>query len=98
MPVGRVAIHRALLGALAATLLWEVVRHVLVWYFARLSMVNVFYGSIATTIIVLLTLEIAALIVLLGAQVIAELERHRFRTQSPSSGNPASSQSTNPPA
>jgi membrane protein len=75
MPVGRVAVHRALLGAAAATLLWEIVRHVLVWYFANLSMVNVVYGSLATTVIVLLTLEVAALILLLGAQVIAELER-----------------------
>jgi membrane protein len=75
MPVGRVAIHRAVLGAMAATVLWEIVRHILVWYFANLSMVNVVYGSLATTIIVLLTLEVAALILLLGAQVIAELER-----------------------
>jgi YihY family inner membrane protein len=80
MPVGRVAIPRAILGAAAATLLWEIVRHVLVWYFANLSMVNVVYGSLATTVIVLLTLEAAALIVLLGAQVIAELERASSRT------------------
>jgi membrane protein len=60
---------------MAATVLWEIVRHILVWYFANLSMVNVVYGSLATTIIVLLTLEVAALILLLGAQVIAELER-----------------------
>jgi YihY family inner membrane protein len=80
MPVGRMAIPRAILGAAAATLLWEIVRHVLVWYFANLSMVNVVYGSLATTVIVLLTLEAAALIVLLGAQVIAELERASTRT------------------
>jgi membrane protein len=91
MPVERVAIHRAILGAAAATLLWEIVRHVLVWYFANLSMVNVVYGSIATTVIVLLTLEAAALIVLLGAQVIAELERTSVRTtrQTRSASSPA---------
>jgi len=71
----RVTFRRWLLGGVAATGLWEVVRHVLVWYFKRLSVVNVVYGSLATTVIVLLTLEVAALIVLLGAQVIAELER-----------------------
>jgi len=81
MPVGRVAIHRAVLGAAAATVLWEIIRHVLVWYFANLSMVNVVYGSLATTIIVLLTLEVAALILLLGAQVIAELERTSERSR-----------------
>lgn len=74
MPVGRVKVSRAVLGALAATVLWEIVRHILVWYFANLSMVNVLYGSLATTIIVLLTLEVASIILLLGAQVIAELE------------------------
>jgi membrane protein len=35
----------------------------------------VVYGSLATTIIGLLSLEIASIILLLGAQVIAEYER-----------------------
>jgi membrane protein len=48
---------------------------VLVWYFSTLSQVRVVYGSLTTSIIVLLTLEIAALVLLLGAQVIAEYER-----------------------
>ena len=63
------------IGGVAATVLWEVVRHVIVWYFRTLSLVNLVYGSLATTVIVLLTLEVAALILLFGAQVIAELER-----------------------
>jgi YihY family inner membrane protein len=75
LPTRRVTFRRALMGGVSATLLWEVVRHVLVWYFKTLSLVNVVYGSLATTVIVLLTLEAAALILLLGAQVIAELER-----------------------
>jgi uncharacterized BrkB/YihY/UPF0761 family membrane protein len=37
-------------------------------------MVNLLYGSMATIIIVLLTMEAIALILLLGAQVIAELQ------------------------
>jgi membrane protein len=74
MPVGRVPFTRALLGALAATALWEGVRRLLVWYFAHLSLVNVVYGSVGTTVIFLLTLEAASVIFLLGAQVIAELE------------------------
>jgi len=40
LPVGQVAFRYALIGGVAATLCWEVVRHALVWYFARLSMVN----------------------------------------------------------
>jgi len=36
--------------------------------------VNLIYGSFATVIVILLFLEIAFIILLLGAQVIAELE------------------------
>ena len=82
LPTRRVTFRRAFIGGVAATALWEVVRHVLVWYFETLSLVNVVYGSLATTIIVLLTLEAAALILLLGAQVIAELERRADRRSS----------------
>ena len=39
-------------------------------------MVNAIYGSMATVIIVLFTLEAVALILLLGAQVIADLQRN----------------------
>jgi uncharacterized BrkB/YihY/UPF0761 family membrane protein len=40
-----------------------------------LSQVNVVYGSLTTAIVVLLSLEIAATLLLLGAQVIAEYEQ-----------------------
>ncbi|MEJ2441078.1 MAG: YihY/virulence factor BrkB family protein [Gammaproteobacteria bacterium] len=75
MPVGRLALKQALIGGITAALLWEITRHILVWYFATLSLVNVIYGSFATTIVILLSVEAAAIIVLLGAQVIAEYER-----------------------
>ncbi|TFW09639.1 YihY/virulence factor BrkB family protein [Oxalobacteraceae bacterium OM1] len=75
MPVGRLAWRHALLGGVTAALLWEITRHVLLWYFATLSQVSVVYGSLTTAIVVLLSLEIAATLVLLGAQVIAEFER-----------------------
>jgi membrane protein len=77
LPAGRVAFRHALLGGITATILWEVTRRILAWYFATLSMVNVIYGSFATAVIVLLTLEVAAIILLLGAQVIAEVDRAR---------------------
>ena len=75
MPVGRLAWSHALVGGIAATLLWEITRHGLVWYFTKLSFVSVIYGSLATTVIILLSFEFAAIILLLGAQVIAEYER-----------------------
>jgi membrane protein len=58
-----------------AALLWEVARHVLVWYFSTLSQVNVVYGSMTTAIVVMFSLEIGATLLLLGAQVISEFER-----------------------
>jgi len=48
---------------------------VLVWYYSVLSMINLIYGSFATVVVALLSIEAVALILLLGAQVIAELER-----------------------
>ena len=75
MPVGRLSLRHALLGGVTAALLWEVTRHLLVWYFATLSQVSVVYGSLTTAIAVMLSLEIAATLLLLGAQVISEYER-----------------------
>lgn len=75
MPVGRLWWRHALIGGATAALLWELTRRVLVWYFASLSQVSVVYGSLTTAIVVLFTLEIAATLLLLGAQVISEYER-----------------------
>jgi YihY family inner membrane protein len=75
MPVGRLSLPLALTGALAAALLWELSRHLLVWYFGTLSQIGTVYGSLTTAIAVLLSLEIAATLLLLGAQVIGEFER-----------------------
>ena len=75
MPVGRRSLRHALIGAVTAAVLWELTRHVLVWYFATLSQVSVLYGSLTTSIVVLLSLEIGATALLLGAQVISEYER-----------------------
>ena len=74
-PRGRVRPRHALVGGIVVGLLWEATRHILLWYFSTLSVVGVVYGSLATTIIGLLSLEIASIILLLGAQVIAEYER-----------------------
>ena len=80
MPVGRISIRYALAGGLTATLLWEIIRRALVWYYSNISLVNVIYGSLATAVVTLLSIEIAVIIVLLGAQVIAEFERSAIET------------------
>lgn len=75
MPVGRLIWRHALIGGATAAVLWEITRHVLVWYFSTVSKVNVVYGSLTTAIVVLFSLEIGATLLLLGAQVISEFER-----------------------
>jgi len=77
MPVGRLALRHALIGGVTATVLWELTRHFLVWYFSTLSIVNIVYGTFAAAVMILLSLELGALILLFGAQVIAEYERLR---------------------
>ncbi|MFH0785419.1 MAG: YihY/virulence factor BrkB family protein [Pseudomonadota bacterium] len=75
MPVVKVRFRYALIGGLTATVLWEITRRVLIWYYATVSMVNIIYGSIAMTVVALISIEFVAVILLLGAQVIVELER-----------------------
>ncbi|MGO1773445.1 MAG: YihY/virulence factor BrkB family protein [Halomonas sp.] len=76
LPVVQIALRRALVGGFVAALMWEGVRLLLVYYFVNLSFVNAVYGSLATLVIVLISLEVGTIILLLGAQVIAELERN----------------------
>jgi membrane protein len=76
MPAVHIRFHHALIGGITVTILWEITRRVLVWYFSVLSRVNLIYGSFATAVLALLSIEAVAVILLLGAQVIAELE-HR---------------------
>ena len=99
MPVGRLSLRHALIGGIAAGLLWELTRHVLVWYYSTVSQVQVVYGSLTTAIVLLLSAELAAIVLLLGAQVIAEYERvsrepidtppEPLRTGQPTEGGPA---------
>ena len=81
LPVGRIPLRYALVGGITATALWEIIRHVLVWYFNGLSNASVVYGSLTSAVVILFSLEIAATLLLLGAEVIAEYER----LESPSS-------------
>jgi YihY family inner membrane protein len=87
MPVGRLWWRHALVGGVTATVLWEITRRVLVWYFATLSKVNVVYGSLTTAVVVLFTFEIAATLLLFGAQVISEYER--IERKETAAANPA---------
>lgn len=78
VPVGRTRLAHAFIGGFAGALLWEIVRHGLAWYFASASRIGIVYGSLASTVVLLFCLEVAAILLLLGAQVIAELEQGGF--------------------
>jgi YihY family inner membrane protein len=79
IPVGVLRMRDALVGALVVAGVWELLRRGLAWYFASVSLVNVVFGSIGAVVVVLLLMEIGALVILLGAQVIAEYERFVYR-------------------
>lgn len=74
MPKIRVGLRRAFIGGITAAVLWEVVRTFLTWYFTNVSLVSLIYGSLTTVVIVLFSFEIGSMILLLGAQIIAELQ------------------------
>lgn len=72
LPPVPVSMKHALVGAVTAAVLWELMRRLIVWYFVNLSFVNVIYGAFATVVVVILSLEVAVTILLFGAQVIKE--------------------------
>lgn len=74
MPVGRTRFGHALIGGVVAALCWEVLRHVLLWYFTSISQAGVVYGSLTTAVVTMLGMEVAAIVLLFGAQAIAEYE------------------------
>ncbi len=75
MPVGRLSLRHALAGGALATVLWEITRHLLAWYYATASQIQVVYGTLATAVGVLLSAELGSIVLLIGAQIIAEYER-----------------------
>lgn len=83
MPVGQVNLRHALFGGFTAASIWEVVRHVLVWFFTTLSKASVVYGPLATAVVALFSMEIAATVLLLGAQVISEYEALKQEREPP---------------
>lgn len=75
MPVGRTRVSHALIGGVVATLCWEIARHGLLWYFTSISHAGVVYGSLTTAVVSMLGMEVAAIVLLFGAQAIAEYEK-----------------------
>ena len=80
LPPVPISLKHAMVGALTAAVLWELMRRLIVWYFENLSSVNAIYGTFATVLVVTLSLEVAATILLIGAQVIKEYEEINIDT------------------
>jgi len=74
MPVGKTPWKHALLGGFSAALLWEATRQMLSLWYSNVSNVNMIYGTFASVVLLLLMIEAGAIILLLGAQVIADYE------------------------
>ena len=74
MPIGKTPLKHAIIGGVAATLLWEITRQLLGLWYSNVSQVNMIYGTLTTVVILLLIIEAGAVILLLGAQVIADVE------------------------
>ncbi len=62
-------------GALVATVLWLVGSALLSLYVSTFDTFNQTYGSLAAVVVLMLWLELSALLVILGGQLNAELER-----------------------
>lgn len=63
-------------GAAAATVLWIIASLLFSWYVSSFASYNETYGSLGAAIILLMWFYISAYVLLLGAELNAELERH----------------------
>jgi len=75
MPVVKVPWRLALIGGTVAAVLWGLLSHLLAYFFANLSLIPVLYGSLGTIIVVLVSMEFFAGILIVAAQLVAEVDR-----------------------
>jgi len=62
-------------GAVAATVLWIIASVLFSWYAANFANYNKTYGSVGAIVVLLMWFYITAFVVLLGAELNAEMER-----------------------
>jgi membrane protein len=62
-------------GAVLATILWLLATLVFAWYVRNITNYNVLYGSVGTSIALLIWMYLLAAIVLFGCEFNAEIER-----------------------
>ncbi len=76
VPSGRVSPGSAAVGALTATLAWEVAKRIFVFWTGSVMRLNVIYGSLAAVPLFLIWLYLTWLIILAGVEV-AYVHQHR---------------------
>src|SRR5690606_588872 len=56
LPIRQLSVRHALLGGVAAALLWEIIHYLLIWFFTSISKASIVYGSLTTSVITLLSM------------------------------------------
>ena len=70
----KLSFRSVLIGGLAATVLWEILKHIFGVYIVRIKLYSVIYGSIGSLILLMLWLYYSILVYLIGAEIAMELE------------------------
>ena len=70
----KLSFKSVVIGGLAATIFWEILKHIFGIYIVRINLYSVIYGSIGSLILLMLWLYYSILIYLLGAEIAMELE------------------------
>ena len=68
-------------GAILATILWMLATLGFGWYVRNITNYNVLYGSVGTTIALLIWMYLLAAIALFGCEFNAEIERTKLRSR-----------------
>ena len=65
------------LGAIVATLLYQLGRHIFIWYLGNLASYDTVYGPVSSIMVFLFWIYLTALVLILGAEISSEYERMR---------------------
>ena len=80
IPNKRVHFMSALQAALFTGLLWELAKHLFVWYVVHLAQYSIFYGSLSTLVILVLWVYYSSTILVVGGEFAYFLEEDRPRS------------------
>lgn len=83
LPSQRVSFRQIAVGAIAAALIWEVLRRLFGWYLSTFGRFNEVYGPATSVIVFLFWLYLSAVIFLLGAEVTYVLHERASLARAP---------------